>query len=84
MVAKTKLEVSCQKFVIIEICNNKINEIFMKKLGTLLQILAIVDFAGMFFGYDLTGQSWTPIAFGFAGAVLSLLGKSNDEETNNN
>ena len=31
---------------------------------------AIVDFAGMFFGYDLTGVSWSPIAAGVIGSIL--------------
>jgi len=32
--------------------------------------IGIADFLGMFFGYDFTGQSWTPILFGGIGQVL--------------
>ena len=42
-------------------------------IGYGLYGLGIVDFAGMFFGYDLTGVSWSPIAFGAAGYGLQAL-----------
>ena len=29
--------------------------------GIFFYVIALADFAGMFFGYDFTGQSWTPI-----------------------
>ena len=42
-------------------------------IGYGLYGLGIVDFAGMFFGYDLTGVSWSPIAFWAAGYGLQAL-----------
>ena len=41
--------------------------------------LAAVDFAGMFFGYDITGVSWSPIAFGAVGYGLQALQMVVDE-----
>lgn len=45
-------------------------------IGILLIIFAIIDFAGMFFGYDITGQSWTPLVFGGVGSLLLKFGTS--------
>ena len=42
-------------------------------IGYGLYGLAIVDFAGMFFGYDLTGVAWSPIAFSLAGYGMQAL-----------
>lgn len=42
-------------------------------IGFCLYGLAIVDFAGMFFGYDLTGVQWSPIAFSLAGYGMQAL-----------
>ena len=38
--------------------------------GILCYVFAVIDFAGMFFGYDLTGVSWSPIVAGLVGSVL--------------
>lgn len=46
--------------------------------------LAIVDFAGMFFGYDITGVAWSPIAFGAAGYALQALQMVADEKGKKN
>ena len=35
--------------------------------------VGIADFMGIFFGYDFTGQSWTPILFGGIGQVLIVM-----------
>ena len=37
--------------------------------GVGFYILAVVDFCGMFFKYDITGSRYTPILFGFLGQV---------------
>ena len=42
-------------------------------IGYGLYGLGIVDFAGMIFGYDLTGVSWSPIAFWAAGYGLQAV-----------
>jgi len=42
----------------------------MKVLGYLCYLFGIVDFAGMFLGYDLTGVSWSPIVAGVIGSAL--------------
>ena len=39
-------------------------------VGLALQVLALADFAGMFFGYDFTGVSWSPIAIGLVGSAF--------------
>ena len=36
-------------------------------LGCIFYLVAAAYLAGMFFGYDFTGQSWTPILFGLIG-----------------
>jgi uncharacterized membrane protein YvbJ len=43
-------------------------------LAWLCWILAGVDFCGMFFGYDMTGVSWSPIAIGGIGTLFNYLG----------
>ena len=47
--------------------------IVLNGIGVLLYIVAVIDFAGMFFDYDFTGVSWSPIAFGFVGGVCQTL-----------
>lgn len=37
--------------------------------------LAVIDFCGMFFGYDLTGVSWSPVAFLGVGYLFNYLAK---------
>jgi len=44
-----------------------------RTLGVVCYGFAIVDFAGMFFGYDLTGVSWSPIAAVVLGSWLASL-----------
>tara|TARA_B100000959_G_scaffold263587_1_gene303106 strand:- start:762 stop:926 length:165 start_codon:yes stop_codon:yes gene_type:complete len=48
-------------------------------LGYLIIGFGIIDFAGMFFNYDITGVGWSPIAAGFLGSFLINLG-SKDED----
>ena len=47
----------------------------LKLLGWLFYLVGIADFAGMFFGYDFTGQVWTPILFGAIGQFFMYLDK---------
>lgn len=42
----------------------------LKILGYLLIVFAVIDFAGMFFGYDITGVSWSPILEGGIGSLF--------------
>lgn len=42
----------------------------MQLLGFLCYAFAVIDFAGMFLGYDLTGVSWSPIVAGVIGSVF--------------
>ena len=51
-------------------------------IGYIFYGLAIADFLGMFFGYDLTGQVWTPILFGAIGAGCQSLGGGEGEGEN--
>ena len=51
--------------------------------GWVLYGLAVVDFAGIFFGYDMTGVSWSPIAFGAVGYGLQALQLVVDEKSKN-
>lgn len=44
--------------------------ILLTFVGLAFQVLALVDFAGMFFGYDFTGVSWSPIAIGLVGSAF--------------
>ena len=50
-------------------------------LGLLCFGFAIADFAGMFFGYDLTGVSWSPIAAGVVGSVLTRIGGGENDDS---
>jgi hypothetical protein len=47
-------------------------------LGVLCFGFAVIDFAGMFFGYDLTGVSWSPIVAGVVGSAVC--GLDSDDE----
>ena len=52
-------------------------------LGYLCVGFGILDFGASFFGYDLTGVQWSPIAAGLVGSVLINLGggdKSSDSD----
>ena len=42
-------------------------------VAAILYIVAAIDFAGMFFNYDFTGVSWSPIAFSLAGGVCQTI-----------
>jgi len=46
-------------------------------IGYIFYGVGIADFLGMFFGYDFTGQFWTPILFGALGAGCQSFGKKN-------
>jgi hypothetical protein len=48
--------------------------------GLLCFCFAIIDFSGMFFGYDLTGVSWSPIVSGVVGSILISIGGSNKDD----
>lgn len=48
-------------------------------LGYLFYGLGIADFLGSVFGYDFTGQQWTPLLFGGIGQVLIIV----DEQKKN-
>ena len=48
-------------------------------IGYVFYGIAIADFLGMFFGYDFTGQFWTPYLFGAIGAGCQSLGKNQVE-----
>ena len=47
--------------------------------GILCYVFAVIDFAGMFLGYDLTGVSWSPIVAGLVGSVLVQFGEGKSE-----
>ena len=42
----------------------------MKVFGVICFAFAAIDFAGMFFGYDITGVSWSPVVALAIGGVL--------------
>ena len=48
-------------------------------LGFLCIGFGVIDFAGMFFGYDLTGVSWSPIVAGVVGSALMSIGGGGEE-----
>ena len=39
-------------------------------LGMICYAFGLVDFVGMFFHYDITGVSWSPIVAGFVGSIF--------------
>ena len=49
-------------------------------LGFLSIGFGLIDFAGSFFGYDLTGVSWSPIVAGAVGSVLMNIGGGGESE----
>ncbi len=48
-------------------------------LGVLCIVFGLIDFAGMFLGYDLTGVSWSPIVAGVVGGALIQAGGGDEE-----
>ena len=54
---------------------------FLIILGYLCYAFGVIDFAGMFFKYDLTGVSWSPILAGVIGYGLIVWGKKINEES---
>ena len=54
-------------------------------IGVVLFALAAIDYAGMYFDYDLTGVSWSPYAIGILGGVcISIAKKLNPPKTEDN
>ena len=54
-------------------------------IGVVLFALAAIDYAGMYFDYDLTGVSWSPYAIGILGGVfMSSAKKLNPPKTDDN
>ena len=51
-------------------------------LGLLCCAFAIIDFAGMFFGYDLTGVPWSPIVAGAIGQLLMSAAEDTEPKAN--
>lgn len=51
----------------------------MELLGFLCYAFAVIDFAGMFFGYDLTGVSWSPIVAAGLGQVFMNIGNKEED-----
>ena len=51
----------------------------MELLGLLCYAFAVIDFAGMFFGYDLTGVSWSPIVAAGLGQVFMNIGNKEED-----
>jgi hypothetical protein len=43
-------------------------------LGLICYGFGMVDFAGMFFHYDITGVPWSPIVAGITGSILCSIG----------
>lgn len=60
----------------------------LKIVSYIFYLIGIIDFCGMFFEYDFTGVSWSPIAFAAVGAIIESLGKKsqgeNDTDSENN
>ena len=54
-------------------------------VGAALFALAAIDYAGMYFDYDITGVSWSPYAIGVLGGVcVSIAKKLNPSKTEDN
>lgn len=47
----------------------------MKAIGYLCYAFGVIDFAGMFLGYDLTGVPWSPIVAGVIGSIFINYGE---------
>ena len=47
-------------------------------IGYLFIAFGIIDYAGQFFEYDLTGVSWSPMAAGALGLVFASVGSKED------
>ncbi len=44
-------------------------------VGVALFALATIDYAGMYFDYDITGVSWSPYAIGVLGGACTFIAK---------
>ena len=56
--------------VVKNIGEGDVMKVFLKIIGYILIIIGILDFAGMFLGFDFTGVAWSPIVFGIVGGLL--------------
>jgi len=54
----------------------------MKILGYLCYAFGVIDFLGMFLGYDLTGVSWSPIVAACVGSLFLYFGKRKKDAEN--
>lgn len=50
-------------------------------IGYIFYLIGLIDFCGMFFGYDFTGVSWSPIVFGLIGYICEYFA---DKKSTNN
>jgi len=51
----------------------------MKVMGILCSVFAVIDFAGMYLHYDITGVSWSPAVAAVVGMVLIKSAGSGDK-----
>ncbi len=49
-------------------------------IALLCYVFAVVDFAGMFLGYDITGVFWSPAAAAGIGTILMKIAKKNEAQ----
>lgn len=54
----------------------------LKIIGYIFYLIGLIDFCGMFFGYDFTGVSWSPIVFGCIGYICVYLAEKNGTNGN--
>jgi len=52
----------------------------MKILAILCYVFAVIDFAGMFLGYDITGVFWSPIVAAVVGNLLMKVANKKEAE----
>ena len=52
-------------------------------LGVFCYIFAVIDFCGMFGGYDLTGTPVSPVIAGLIGSALIKIGERFGEDDDN-
>lgn len=49
-------------------------------IGYIFYLIGLIDFCGMFFGYDFTGVSWSPVVFGCIGYICEYFADKNSTD----
>ena len=65
----------------VKLAGNSQTTTVLRVLGLICYVFGLVDFAGMFFHYDITGVPWSPIVAGLIGSAFIGIGNAKEKES---